>query len=57
MTIENAMKQSPQFEKCDAERLLSIVVPAYNEVEVLPTFHQRLEQCSPNCHWQRKSST
>lgn len=36
------MEKSLQFKKRGAEELLSIVVPAYNEVEVLPVFHQRL---------------
>ena len=42
MTMENGMEQSHQFKKHGAGELLSIVVPAYNEVEVLPVFHQRL---------------
>jgi glycosyltransferase involved in cell wall biosynthesis len=42
MTKGSHMEPSLQFEKHGAGKLLSIVVPAYNEVEVLSVFHQRL---------------
>jgi glycosyltransferase involved in cell wall biosynthesis len=42
MTIANDMEQPPPPERRGAEALLSVVVPAYNEAEVLPAFHGRL---------------
>jgi len=36
------MEQSPQSEKCGVGNSLSVIVPAYNESEVLTAFHQRL---------------
>jgi glycosyltransferase involved in cell wall biosynthesis len=42
MTIAHDMEQPQQHERREAEALLSVVVPAYNEAEVLPAFHQRL---------------
>lgn len=42
MTIKNNMEQLPQSEQSVTKALLSVVVPAYNEEEVLPAFHDRL---------------
>jgi len=42
MTIAHDMEQPTQPERRGAETLLSVVVPAYNEAEVLPAFHHRL---------------
>jgi len=42
MTIAHDLEQPPQPERRGAEALLSVVVPAYNEAEVLPAFHGRL---------------
>lgn len=42
MTIENEMEQPSQSDQSVTKALLSVVVPAYNETEVLPAFHERL---------------
>lgn len=42
MTIGNDLDQSLEIKKGDVQGLLSIVVPAFNEMEVLLAFHQRL---------------
>lgn len=42
MTIKYGMEQQPQSGQSVIKALLSVVVPAFNEAEVLPAFHDRL---------------
>ena len=42
MSTGNDIERPPRHDQGDADGLLSVVVPAYNEAEVLPAFHDRL---------------